>query len=164
MIVEQEDFLKLMIDLKKYMQEPLEFAYNDFNANENHYYPVGKIGDVSLYMVHYYDFDIAKEKWNERKARINWDNIIFSMWTNEEEIIKRIDKIKGKKIVFTEVNIEKDYIVSLNSNKYLLGSEKDLAKEAIAHKMNACATGRIKKYNIYDLLIFGVVRETERIK
>lgn len=86
------------------------------------------------------------------------------MWTNEEEIIKRIDKIKGKKIVFTEINIEKDYIVSLNSNKYLLGSEKDLAKEAIAHKMNSCATGRIKKYNIYDLLISGVVRETERIK
>lgn len=162
--VEPDNFIRIMFDLKKYMCEPLECAYMDFNANENHNYPIGKLGDVLLYMFHECDFEKAREKWEERKARINWNNILFSMWTNDIEMIKKIDKIEEKKIVFTEINVEKDYIVNLNPNRYLLGNKKDTERNAIAHKMNACATGRIKKYNIYDLLISGVVKETERIK
>lgn len=157
MSVEPEDFLKLMLDFKKYMQKPLEHAYDEPS-------PVGKLGDVLLHMYHYPDFETAREKWEERKARINWNNILFSMWTNDKEIIQKIDKIKEKKIIFTDINVEKDYIVYLDHNKYLLGNKKDMEEKAVAHRMNACATGRIKKYNIFDLLIYGVVKETERIK
>lgn len=164
MSIGQEDFLKIMFDFKKYMREPLEYAFEEYNPVDKHYYPVGKLGDVLLYMLHYYDFEEAKEKWEERKARINWNNILFSMWTNDKDTIKRIEKIKEKKIVFTEMDVEKDYIVCLNPNRYLLGNRKDMEKNAVAHKMNACATGRIKKYNIFDLLLFGVAKETMRIQ
>lgn len=85
------------------------------------------------------------------------------MWTNEEEIIEKAEKIKEKKVIFTGKNIQKDYVVYLDPARYLLGNKQDMEVGAAAHRMNACASGKLKKYNIFDLLLFGTVRETERI-
>lgn len=44
-------------------------------------FPVGRLslpkdgGDVYIKFVHYSSFKCAKEKWEERKNRIDWDNI-----------------------------------------------------------------------------------------
>lgn len=165
MSVEPEEFIKVMSDLKKYMQKPLEHAFDEINpAAPNHKdSPVGKLGDVLLHMYHYTDFESARIKWEERKARINWDNLLFAMWTNEKEIIQKVDRIKEKKIIFTEIDIEKDYIVYLDPNKYFRGSKHDMEQQAVAHRMNACATGGIKKYDIFDLLLYAVVKESGRV-
>ena len=42
-------------------------------------FPVGKINDIFLYGVHYSSFDMLKKKWDERKKRINWDNVYIMM-------------------------------------------------------------------------------------
>ena len=46
-------------------------------------YPVGSLGNgdrkIRIYFLHYDSFVQAKEKWDQRKARIHWDNLYFIM-------------------------------------------------------------------------------------
>lgn len=68
-------------------------------------YPVGKLGDITLFFKHYDTIDDAIEKWNERKKRINYDNIFIMMtdrWCCPYEYLKRFNNLKYKnKVCFT---------------------------------------------------------------
>ena len=44
---------------------------------KNRICPIGILNDVEIVFLHYKSEEEAKEKWDRRKARINWDNIIF---------------------------------------------------------------------------------------
>lgn len=46
-------------------------------------YPVGMLGDITLYLKHYGTFQEAKEKWEERCKRIN-RNKIYLMMTDRD--------------------------------------------------------------------------------
>lgn len=68
------DFMKFVGNLKWYLSlEPIEEKSTEYS------YPVGRIGDIYLYFMHYSSFDEAKSKWMERATRINWDNIFIAM-------------------------------------------------------------------------------------
>ena len=59
-------------------------------------YPIFCIeNNFFLYMNHYAKLgaDFAKEKWNERKARINWDNVIAFVNTNNPKILDEFEKL-----------------------------------------------------------------------
>lgn len=73
------DFLTLLIHLRLYMQCEL---VEDRSANEQ--YPVGILRDpnskrrsIHLYFQHYDSFKEARLKWEERKQRINYQNLII---------------------------------------------------------------------------------------
>ena len=79
-----EDYIKLITNLKHYMNLELRII----NSNEaNHYedlkkanhlnVPIGQLGDVEIVFLHYNDPQKAKEKWERRVQRINWNNLIF---------------------------------------------------------------------------------------
>ena len=38
-------------------------------------YPIGSLGDIKIYFMHYSSCTEAKETWEKRKARIKWDRI-----------------------------------------------------------------------------------------
>lgn len=40
-------------------------------------FPVGKLNDIEIYFMHYKTEEEAREKWQRRSERINWDKIIF---------------------------------------------------------------------------------------
>lgn len=40
-------------------------------------FPVGELGDLIIYFEHYKDFKTAEKKWEERKSRINYENLYF---------------------------------------------------------------------------------------
>jgi uncharacterized protein (DUF1919 family) len=66
------DFVKLCQDFQYYMSQnllPCIGSQEDF--------PVGQLDDVKIYFMHYTTFEIAKEKWERRKSRINYLNIGF---------------------------------------------------------------------------------------
>lgn len=48
-----------------------DFELDDLN--------IGRLDDIDLVLLHYKDFDIAKEKWNRRKRRINFNNMLVKM-------------------------------------------------------------------------------------
>lgn len=68
-----DDFLKLVRNLHGFMQSDV------YQVDTGGGYPVGKIiyngEEVLIYFMHYHSFAEAEIKWNERKSRINWDNI-----------------------------------------------------------------------------------------
>lgn len=65
-----KDYIKFLSNLDKYLKmEVTEETKTDVD------YPVGRLGDIHLYFLHYETFAEAKNKWETRKKRINKDNI-----------------------------------------------------------------------------------------
>jgi len=59
--------------------EPFESKYvNKLSGNERFgTYPIGLLGDIEIMFLHYHTADEAKEKWERRCGRINWEKIIY---------------------------------------------------------------------------------------
>jgi len=85
------DFVKLCENLKEYLKKPLlEFVTSSYR------YPVAKLGDVTLFLMHYPDFESAKKAWDRRKVRVNFENIFFILVQKDgcsEEDMKRFDQL-----------------------------------------------------------------------
>lgn len=78
------DYIKFVSDLKRYLETPLEFI----DAKESKYYdelkrrnqtdkPIGIIDDVEIVFLHYKTREEAKEKWDRRKSRVDYNHIIL---------------------------------------------------------------------------------------
>ena len=68
-------------------------------------YPAGRLGDITVHFVHYKTFEEGVQKWEERKRRINWDNL-FLVATEKDncsyETIRRFDQLPYEhKVIFT---------------------------------------------------------------
>ncbi|MFA5283698.1 MAG: DUF1919 domain-containing protein [Bacilli bacterium] len=106
--IEPSKFVKFCNDLDRYLSlDLLDISTPKFN------YPVGCLGDVEIYFMHYKSFDAAKQKWYSRLKRINTNNL-FVMMTDritvisdnpkrcEDSIIYDFDRLAFKnKVCFT---------------------------------------------------------------
>ena len=79
------DFVKFCSDIPTYASTEItmisaeeskhqEFIKEYFPNGIN--FPIGKINDVELFFMHYHDAEIAKQTWERRCARINYDKMI----------------------------------------------------------------------------------------
>jgi uncharacterized protein (DUF1919 family) len=66
-------------------------------------YPVGTLGCgedlVHIYFLHYSNFEEARKKWEERCARINWDNLFIVLSYGERQsmnLLKEFDALPHK--------------------------------------------------------------------
>lgn len=67
---DMNDYVRFLENLKWYLEQPVVPCQDDrFD------YPCGMIGDVEIRFNHYQTFEEAAAKWNERKQRIDWDNL-----------------------------------------------------------------------------------------
>lgn len=102
MYMDCEDFIKFCENTKYYLSLNLEEYYGDIERD----YPLATLGDITIYLVHYKTFEEASEKWNERKKRINWDNI-YVIGTDRDgfndELSQRFDELPYKKVLFTHL-------------------------------------------------------------
>jgi len=101
--IPESDFIKLISNLKEYLQEDLLLA----GYQEG--YPLGLLKDITIHFNHYDTFEEAKEKWNERKRRINFDNLNIMMSDRGLSIedLKRLQDIHCKRlIIFTSKEYE----------------------------------------------------------
>lgn len=96
-----EDFCKAMENFDEFIDTPI-IELKDISKN----YPVG-VGalGIKVYFEHYKSFDEAIKKWDERKQRIDKNNmgIIFSNFSEcgGEELLKRFDALPYRhKVVF----------------------------------------------------------------
>lgn len=127
-------FLSPTINLSIHGEEYLEFVKNFkyyiscdvFEAEMETNYPIGiikpdndKYIPIHLHFQHYKSFEQAKYKWNERKSRINWDNILF-IWefydlSYDNSMIYEFDKLPINKMIITHryfENLDNQYRVS----------------------------------------------------
>jgi uncharacterized protein (DUF1919 family) len=70
------EFMKLVLELPSYMACEIVMRWGEE-------YPIGSLGDAEIHFVHYDTCEEAKEAWNKRKERINW-NRIFVIGTDRD--------------------------------------------------------------------------------
>lgn len=110
-----DDYIRFVSNLKHYIDVPLSFIKVE---ESKHYkrlvktdacrympYPIGKIDDVEIVFLHYKSEQEAKEKWDRRKSRINWNNLLIKFNDQNdctEEDIAKFNQLDYKnKICFT---------------------------------------------------------------
>ena len=94
------DYVKMLENLEWYMKQPIT-KYEDPRFD----YPTGMLGDIEIRFNHYDTFEEAVKKWEERKQRINWENLFILGIDGDEctyESILRFDSLPYKnKVIFT---------------------------------------------------------------
>lgn len=106
LFMKAEDFIKFCENLKYYMSIENFVECKDKNIIENRTYPIAFLDDLTLYLVHYQSIDEAQEKWNERKKRINWNNIVVFNTDREgmtDSLKDRFECIPYRKVMFTNL-------------------------------------------------------------
>lgn len=97
------DYLKFVSDLKKYFEaELIETKVRGIS------FPVGQLLDIRLFFMHYKTFEEAKEKWDERKKRVDLsdNDRIYLIFSDRNgctyEDLQTFDALPFKhKVVFT---------------------------------------------------------------
>jgi uncharacterized protein (DUF1919 family) len=82
-------YIKFLQDLKGNLNKELRFInvskYEKGNQlRTSSYYPIGVIGnEIEIHFLHYKTEDEAREKWDRRKSRVDFDNLFISFTDNE---------------------------------------------------------------------------------
>lgn len=117
------DFIKFCCNLEYYLKQDLK---------EDPYYPSmlnfipAKLDDIHILFGHTNEnFKTSKEKWEERKKRIIWNNIVCictdrivygkkpELLYCGDNVLLDFNKIPYKKVIFTVSDIKKEYIANL---------------------------------------------------
>lgn len=95
--IPEPGFVKLVLNLRHYMEQELVIRWGEE-------YPIGMLDDVEIHFMHYETCKEARETWDRRKTRINWDKI-FIIDTDrdgfDETIYEQWKRIEYPKILFT---------------------------------------------------------------
>lgn len=135
-----EDYMKFLGNLDYYLSTELRFIdphkgryYSKRMARSNCEitYPVGVLGDIEVWFIHYQSEEEAKKKWERRIRRfekINNDNILIK-WSERydygEEHLKKFIELPFKhKIAFVTPILKKkfqnyDYVISIPELEFL---------------------------------------------
>lgn len=142
-------FLRLLSNLKEYMELELEPDTESEEA-KLHDFPCAMLGDISIRLNHYKDFASAKMAWDERKKRINWDNLFIMMYTVHEDIAKRFEELPyERKVIFTPEDFHVPCQICLKDfNPWIENMEEDFWKS-----VDGVADGHLQYYNPYRLLL-----------
>lgn len=116
------DFIKFCKNLKYYLGLDLEEC-NGSSAG----YPIGKLEDIYIHFMHYDSFEEAKEAWDRRKKRVNYNNLFIIMVDKDgctSNDIKEFHTIKDNKILLTSklLNEEDIYTITGFENMDYLGN------------------------------------------
>jgi uncharacterized protein (DUF1919 family) len=87
-------------------------------------YPVGSLGDIKLFFTHYKTLDEAREKWNERVKRLNFNDLYLILVQKDGityDMMKQFDALPFKnKVIFTNRSYPE-----FHSAVYIKGFEKE---------------------------------------
>lgn len=91
MWMHQKDCIRLMKNLREYMDCDLEFIDSKYD------YPVARLRDVVLYFNHSKSEEEARNDWNRRKIRINYDNLYLIVYDREDIDLDDLNSLKDLK-------------------------------------------------------------------
>jgi len=116
---DMNDYVKMLENLQWYMNQPI-LPYDDPRFS----YPTGMLGDIEIRFNHYKTFEEAVNKWEERKRRIDWNNLFILGIDGDNctyESIRRFNALPYKhKVIFTH----KEY-PEFESAYYIKGFEQE---------------------------------------
>lgn len=99
--LEDNDFLLALENLKDFLACDIKEVKNSYKD-----YPVGcGYRGIKIHFMHYASFDEAYAKWNERKLRVDYNNIRVIMSNKDgydDGVIERFDSLKYEKVIFVD--------------------------------------------------------------
>lgn len=149
LFIEAGDYIKILKNLKYYMSCELTFLEEGTGTPNYPYagYPIGVLDDVYIYFMHYSSVDEAKEKWNARVKRINYDNLYVLMTDRSHctyQLLKEFDSLPYHKVVFTH-----NQMPEIHSSFYISGFEKE---DKVGILSDYCGKSWKKYYDQFDFI------------
>ncbi len=141
-----EMFTRFVSNLEEYMEYPLEYDKDGF-ADDVGKYPIGRLRDIRIHFLHYKTFDDANIKWNIRKNRINYRNIVAVLRTESlESAYNFVDQCQYRKYVITP----RDFGIK---NQIILEQTRIINEGmSFGDSLNMVAGGKIHIYDVIKLL------------
>ena len=150
LFLNDEDFIKFLRAPHVYMEEKPHFEKltgSSLEAPEG--YPLLSLGNIFLNMMHYKDKEKALSKWDERKQRINWYNLIVITLTENEEILQEFDAFPySKKVCFVPFKSDLD-------SAWYINPEIDKDAPSLRNRIDNFGWGKIFYYDLFDMLLYG---------
>lgn len=142
------DFNKLVSNFSHYMNQELEFVQEGFDPILESNYPIVKLDDITLHFNHYPTFEEANNKWNERKKRLDYDNLFFETTTEYKSVALQFKSFDlNRKICFCVDDIEGKGMINC------VDMMPEFSKGSLGMFVNGTATGEIPYFNLIDLLL-----------
>lgn len=140
------DFIKFLSNLDYYLSENL------LEIERKSSYPMGIIKDIQLHFMHYHSFTEARDKWIERRKRVNPNNLFIIMTDRDnctEKEIYNFDNLNyANKVIFTHVPYPKyksAYYIKGFESKNQVGILSDWKKTSLKRRY-------IDDFNYVDFL------------
>lgn len=92
-----EEFVRFVQDLPRYLAMEPEMHWDEE-------FPIGKLGDVTIHFMHYDTCAQAKDAWQRRKARVQWNKIVVlcsDMEGFDDAVFTQWKRIPYPKVLFT---------------------------------------------------------------
>lgn len=141
LFIMEKDYVKFCSDLKYYISLELEFI----KVEESKYYmkltnggkdtityPVARLDDIEVFFMHYTSKEEAKEKWERRRQRINYDRLLIKMSQRNDcdyKTLKDFCELPYKnKVCFTEQEQNDSCCIKINGLSELNKRGGDEAK------------------------------------
>ena len=145
-----KDFNRLLRNPRAYMEEDLVFKSKEYKAYAGFEIATYTCEDVSIVMEHYKDFDEAVRKWNERKKRINWDNLLIVNILEDPELLREFDAMPyDKKVCFVPFKSD------LPSAFYIDPNKRTRENTWIWHIVHYALMDKVFYYDPFDMLLYG---------
>lgn len=94
---ESADFLTFCENLPEYLNFTLS---EDVDKSKEVSYPVGRLGEIRIYFLHYSSFQLAKLDWDRRVKRVNLGRVFFLMTDRDgfsEDSVRRFNSLPTRK-------------------------------------------------------------------
>ena len=145
-----QDFVKFLRAPHIYLEEEPHFEKLTGTSKEApDGYPLLSLGTIELNMMHYKTVDDAISKWNERKHRINWYNLLAIILTEDEKILEQFDALPyGKKVCFVPFKSDLD-------SAFYINPKIDKQATSFADSINRFGWGHVIYYDLFDMLLYG---------
>ena len=103
-----DDYLEFLKCPKDYFQiDPEWNGLEELDCNSGKKVPMLNWGDILIKCNHYPDPYEAIEKWKRRSEKINWDNLLVEMYTENERIARKFSYLDySRKMCFVPFDIE----------------------------------------------------------
>lgn len=151
LFVLENDYIKLLSNLKHYLESELIFDHYSNDVHSNHTYPVFCMDDIKIHCNHADDINQAVDDWNRRIERMNDGNLFVEMYTESEPVAKAFCRLSEyrKKVCF--VPFETHGVKELLRLPVMAGQSEfwETVNSNAAIGTNGFA------YNLVELLLYG---------
>ncbi|WP_022756112.1 DUF1919 domain-containing protein [Butyrivibrio fibrisolvens] len=118
MYFSSSEFNRFISNLDYYLLAQLKYERTEYHSGLQHDFPVGKLDDISIFFLHYPNFECAEEAWERRKNRMV-DNKLYISCTEIKDVAEEFCSLPiQNKYIFVpnEIKIIDDSVIRVHYN------------------------------------------------